>query len=259
VRLSPALLAAGPSVVGATGGSGTRVVARILRRAGLFTGRDLNESEDAWRLGDYSDRWIDTYLRHRGVGLPESVEATMLDDLSDVLAEHCAPLEAAPRPWGWKEPRSIYLLPFLHRHLPELRFLHVVRDGRDMALSANQNQLRKHGDAALIPKELPPASRSIALWSWVNLEAKRYGEGRLGSRYLRIRFEDLCQTPVVLTERILGFFELDGDVEELAVEVAPPISLWRWRSDDPGVVSELERVAGQALQELGYDVGLEPR
>ena len=83
------------------------------------------------------------------------------------------------RPWGWKEPRSIYLLPFLHRHLPSLRFLHVVRDGRDMALSANQNQLRKHGDAAAIPADLSPPERSIALWSWVNLTAARYGEEHL--------------------------------------------------------------------------------
>jgi len=258
VRLSPALLEAGPWVVGATGGSGTRVVARILRRAGLFVGSELNESEDAWKLGDYSDRWIDTYLEHR-TALPQDVEAAMLDDLSGVLAEHCAPLEAAPRRWGWKEPRSIYLLPFLHHHLPGLRFLHVVRDGRDMALSANQNQLRTHGDAAGIPADLAPAARSIALWSWVNVEAKRYGEERLGSRYLRIRFEDACERPDEITSRVLGFLGLDTDSRELAPEIVPPASLGRWRSADPSVVAELEGVALDALAELGYDVGADSR
>ena len=59
--LDESLLATGPLVVGATGGSGTRVVARILREATLFTGSDLNESEDAWKLGDYGDRWINLY------------------------------------------------------------------------------------------------------------------------------------------------------------------------------------------------------
>jgi hypothetical protein len=253
------LLAAGPSVVGATGGSGTRVVARILRRAGLYTGSELNESEDAWKLGDYSDRWIDTYLRYRSTGLPDDVEAAMLADLSGVLLEHCAPLEADPRPWGWKEPRSIYLLPFLHRHLPELRYLHVVRDGRDMALSANQNQLRKHGDAARIPTELAPAARSIALWSWVNVEAKRYGEEQLGERYLRIRFEELCERPFDVTARILDFLDLAGDPRELAPEVVPPASLGRWRAADPAVVDELETVGAEALAELGYDVRVDSR
>ena len=46
----------------------------------------------------------------------------MLDDLAAVLADHCAPLEADPRPWGWKEPRSIYLLPFLAPHAPRAPF-----------------------------------------------------------------------------------------------------------------------------------------
>ena len=70
----------------------------------------------------------------------------MLADLGETLADHCAAV-AGTAAWGWKEPRSIYLLPFFHRHLPGLRFLHVVRDGRDMAFSENQNQLRKHGEA----------------------------------------------------------------------------------------------------------------
>ena len=235
------------------------MVALILRRAGLYTGSELNESEDAWKLGDYSDRWINTYLGCRDTGLPPDVEDAMLDDLSTVLAEHCAPRATTPGPWGWKEPRSIYLLPFLRRHLPELRFLHVVRDGRDMALSENQNQLRKHGEAASIPEGLEPAARSIALWSWVNLEAKRYGEKELGARYLRIRFEELCERPVELTARILGFVGLEGDAAELAREVAPPSSLARWRAADRGVVAELERMGSEALVELGYDVGAASR
>ena len=226
-------------------------MARILRLAGLFTGAELNESEDAWKLGDYSDRWINAYLSHREA-LPPDVERMMLDDLQMLLADHCAPIAAEPRAWGWKEPRSIFLFPFFHRHLPELRFLHVVRDGRDMALSANQNQLRKHGDATPIPAGLTPAARSIILWCWVNLEARRYGEEHLGDRYLRIKFEDLCERPTDVVELVLAFFGIDADPAALAAEVSPPPSLGRWRAEDPAVVGELERAAGHALQELGY-------
>jgi Sulfotransferase family len=228
------------------------VVARILREAGLFIGRELNESEDAWKLGDYSNRWINVYLSQRGRALPGEVEQAMLDDLGAVLRDHCSSL-GDPRPWGWKEPRSIYLLPFLHEHLPALRFLHVVRDGRDMALSENQNQLRKHGDAASIPVDLPPAARSIALWSWVNLSAARYGETRLGERYLRVRFEDLCARPREVAGDILGFFELDGESAVGLEEVVAPASLGRWRAEAPATIAELERVGGEALVELGYE------
>jgi hypothetical protein len=31
----------------------------------MFIGSDLNDSEDAISFGDYSDRWINTYMRYR--------------------------------------------------------------------------------------------------------------------------------------------------------------------------------------------------
>lgn len=249
--LPEGLLETGPAVVGATGGSGTRVVARILREAGLFTGTELNESEDAWKFGDFSDRWIDVFLSQSP--LSAGTERAMLDDLSALVREHCAPL-ASGQPWGWKEPRSIYLLPFFHRQLPVLRFLHVVRDGRDMALSTNQNQLRKHGHAARIPPDLPEAERSISLWSWVNLAAARYGEEHLGDRYLRIRFEDLCTSPVEIANDVLRFFELSGDSALALDAVSAPGSLGRWRNESTATIARLEEHGGQALVELGYEL-----
>jgi len=229
------------------------VVARILRESGLFTGSALNESEDAWKLGDFSDRWIDVYLTHRDDALPAEVERAMVDDLGAVLADHCAALGPG-QPWGWKEPRSIYLLGFFDRQLPALRFLHVVRDGRDMALSTNQNQLRKHGDAAPIPADLPASSRSLALWSWVNLAAARYGKERLGDRYLRIRFEDLCAKPVEVASDVLGFFGIAGDANLALDAVSAPASLGRWRAESPALIAALEAQGAAALVELGYEL-----
>jgi hypothetical protein len=244
--IDDSLLATGPLVAGATGGSGTRVVARILREAGLFTGSELNESEDAWRLGDYGDRWINRFV---GGTAPEE---EMRADLAEVLGDHCAPVTGTGRPWGWKEPRSIYLLPFFHRHLPALRYLHVVRDGRDMAFSENQNQLRKHGVASGIAPEGPEPVRSIALWSQVNLAASSFGADALGERYHRIRFEDLCADPAGVAEEVLAWAGLDGDASAAVAAVAAPTGLGRWRHADPELVTELERVAGPALRVFGY-------
>ena len=79
----------GPNVIGATGGSGTRVVARILRTSRVYTGEKLNPYEDAVELGFYSDRWIDRYVEAGGDVSPEQ-RAEMEADLRSVLADHLA-------------------------------------------------------------------------------------------------------------------------------------------------------------------------
>lgn len=248
------LFDAGPNVIGATGGSGTRVFARIVRQAGMFIGDNLNESEDAIPFGHYSDRWINQYMPYRDAELPSSLQAPMVQHLDRLIQEHCASIKGA-QPWGWKEPRSIYLLPFFYSRFPRLKFLHVVRDGRDMAYSANQNQLRKHGKANL-PWPIRLRRRpfqSIALWSRINLWTANYGESKLGSNYLRVRFEDLCSQPESTVRTVLDFFGLAGDAARIAeLEVKPPSTLARWRREATAArVTELGR---ECLARLGYTV-----
>ena len=239
----------GPNVIGATGGSGTRAFARVVGNAGLFIGTNRRISEDAVPFGDYSHAWIDTYLRYRGGPIPPDLEGKMLADLAATLFAHLADL-AEPQPWGWKEPRSIFLLPFFHRHLPSLRFLHVVRDGRDMAFSRNQNQLRLHGLASGVTGS--SAVDSITLWSRVNMQAADYGEERLGSRYLRVRFEDFCAQPVETASRVLAFFELEADPRSASSGVRMQPTIGRWRREDHRVVADLQEAAGAALTRFGY-------
>jgi hypothetical protein len=252
--LSGELAARGPCVVGATGGSGTRVVARILREGGMFVGEELNRYEDAVQLGFFSDRWIDRYVGAGGSPPPSLLEE-MAADLRAVLAGHLATLPDDAPAWGWKEPRSIYLLPFFAQAMPSLRFLHFIRDGRDMAFSKNQQQLKKHGKAVL-GRELRLArtsTRSIALWSRVNEAAADFGEQELGSRYLRVRFEDLCAGPGETVRAIFDFFGLEGDAEAIGErEIRPPDTLGRWRDRRRGVVEALDRTAGDALRRFGY-------
>jgi hypothetical protein len=243
----------GPNVIGATGGSGTRVVARILRTSGVYTGVKLNPYEDAVEFGFYSDRWINDYVQAGGDVSPERL-AEMEADLRSVLADHLSTAPAGSAAWGWKEPRSIYLLRFWNEVMPDVRFLHFLRDGRDMAFSENQNQLTWHGGAVLgadLGRAKKPV-RSIALWNRVNLAAADYGERVLGSRYLRVRFEDLCAEPVPTIGSIFAFFGLDGDVEAAAAEVRPPSSLGRWQGRRSKIVGQLNETAGPALERFGY-------
>ncbi len=244
----------GPCVIGATGGSGTRVVARIARRAGLFMGGRLNEPEDTLVFATYYDRWINTVMRFNSP-LPCDLTERMSEELATVLESDAVIPHQSNQRWGWKEPRSIYLIRFFDSQFPAFKFLHVIRDGRDMAFSGNQNQLKKHGSALLSVRERFARTplKSITLWSRINQMAADYGEAILGSRYLRIRFEDLCANPVSTSGQIVSFLELKGDPEAIArQEVVAPPTIGRWQLQSPTLVAKVQQAGEVALRRFGY-------
>jgi hypothetical protein len=252
--------ASAPLIIGATGGSGTRVVARLARHAGYDLGENVNASEDAMAFRSFHEKWVNRFAaaqdRHKPFSKSET--ARMAKDFEHALARH----GGAGERWGWKTPRAIYVLPFLHAQFPRLKFIHVIRDGRDMAFSRNQNQLRKHGAAVLSLTErwsLPKPVRSILLWERVNLRAALYGEMHLRQNYLLLRFEDLCRASIQHTRRVMEFLHANVDVDEIArAEVSPPTSIGRWHEESPEMLAEMERVAAVALKKFGY-LEREPR
>jgi hypothetical protein len=50
-----------PIVIGASGGSGTRVIARVLQRADVFMGSDLNAAVDSLPIAAFLDLWVNVY------------------------------------------------------------------------------------------------------------------------------------------------------------------------------------------------------
>ncbi|MEO8353383.1 MAG: sulfotransferase [Chthoniobacteraceae bacterium] len=246
-----------PLVIGATGGSGTQVVARIVARAGYELGDNLNVSDDAMDFVAFHDEWISRMLAaerdHQHFSDRQLFQRRADFDLA--LARHCAGVKG-PK-WGWKAPRSIYLLPFLDERFPGLKFIHVLRDGRDMAFSKNQNQLRKHGPEILSWRErwiCPRAVQSILLWDRVNRRAAAYAEQHLGDRYLRLRFEELCREPVPAINRLLTFLGASADAEEIArEEISPPSTLGDWRDQRPAMLARMMEVAPEGLRQFGYE------
>src|ERR1700683_1137606 len=251
------LTASTPIVIGATGGSGTRVIAAILRRAGFFLGTNLNDAIDSQEFPQLYDRWINRYILRDVAPLCAEEEAWMAADFRASIDRHRSTMPAPHGPWAWKEPRSIYLLPFLNQQFPEMKFIHVVRDGRDMAFSKNQNQVRKHGHALLrvAPGDCPEPLRSALLWAAINAQAAAYGETQLHGRYLRIRYETLCADPVNSVREILDFAGVDKgpNAVELVGEITPAASIGRWRTmADPSIIESIHSRIGPALQRFGY-------
>jgi Sulfotransferase family len=246
---------ASPLVIAGVGGSGTRVFAAIARAAGRDMGAHVNESDDALELMAFADRWIGPYHAARVAGTQLPQVEDMRQELHEALARH----RSGDGPWGWKQPRSIHFLPFLRETFAGLRFLHVVRDGRDVAFGRQApTVLENAGDALLGPdwraRPLPVAL--MELWAAANELAADYGETAMGEAYMRVRFEDLCLDPVGVTSRVAAFAgasDAAGDaLADVARSVDWPRSIGSWRRADEGQREAVERAGDSALARFGY-------
>lgn len=285
-----------PIAIGGVGGSGTRVIAQILRGAGVYLGGDLNEALDnrwftllfkrpTWYehsvqcAGRPFRRAVGVFaeVMHTGPagavrGLPVLLAAAL--DLSRtghdrerfargswpfrrVARALTGPVPREPR-WGWKEPNTHLFLPELAAALPDLRYLHVVRHGLDMAFSENQNQLFNWGHLFGLDYPEQPAERaaaSLAFWVAANERAIRAGRDLLGDRFAVVNLDELWRDARSGVARLLATCDLDVDpaaLDRLAQLPRQPDTIGRHRDKD------LSRFAPSdlaALRRLGFRPG----
>lgn len=98
--------------------------------------------------------------------------------------------------WGDKTPLYCMELANIRRVLPEARFIHIIRDGRDSSLSLRQMWFS-------------PGYRietQAAFWRDCVLKARAAGAGR--PDYHELRYEDLVLKPRETLQQICAFVEL---------------------------------------------------
>ena len=251
----------GPIFIGGIGGSGTRAVAGILRDIGLPIGARLNDELDALPFDDVCERFTTPVLEQaRSPNYPlEMIDPALrlrtLQALELAAAAHVADSGDAAV-WIAKSPRLLHLLPFLSVAFPGMRFVHVVRDGRDMAHSANQNQTRKHFRAMF--REPPPADQSagsIRFWSHANIHAATFGQLTMGADYQVLSHEALCADPENTIQTLLtrlGFAINDRTLARVAESIKPSSTLGRWRGLSRSRKAALEDIGRRGLSFFGY-------
>lgn len=246
-----------PLFIGGSGGSGTRVVVEIVKHLGFFMGSALNYENDSKTVGVFVRKWIPNYLELKGKTMPGNMKARMDRDFKVAQLRHRRTIPDPNMPWGVKNPRGYILWPYFHEVYPQAKFIHVVRDGRDMAFSKNNTQLEKYG-MYYLPPELDTAPlpvRLIACWSAINLSAARLGQEKLKDNYLLVRFEDMCNHPNQTVEQIndfLGIPKNETAFTRAAAGIKRPDSIGRWRSQDPDLLPELLSHGRPGLEYFGY-------
>ena len=181
--------------------------------------------------------------------------------------------------WGDKSTNYIRKMRLISRTLPEARFVHLIRDGRDVALS-------------LVAVHFGPETVAEAARKWSSELAKARRQGPRLPYYLEVRYEDLIADPEPVLRRICEATELswdgamldyqeraEGRIAEIVrdfdraegpsvpaevrashqASVSQPLRsdrAARWRTEMAAAdVQEFEEIAGGMLDELGYERG----
>jgi hypothetical protein len=183
-----------------------------------------------------------------------------------------------------KTPGNCFILPFLSRTFGDAKFIHIVRDGRDSALSLSKkpwyaNASRDSGLRDPDGYRFGPSTRfwvepdrtgeyestndlHRCIWLW-----RRYVECALeGARaipagnYLEVRYEDLLASPADYADRISDFLGIATassrrTFRDTMAGDAHADSIGRWKQEvDDADIRQLHEEAGNLLEKLGYPV-----
>jgi sulfotransferase family protein len=172
---------------------------------------------------------------------------------------------------GDKTPGYVREMPLLHELVPGARFVHLVRDGRDVCLSALGWERKAEQFRQRFPTWVEaPVGTAALWWRWHVLQGRRSGRELGASLYHELRYEDLVADPERACRRLCAFLGVEFDAAMLRFHegrtrhdprlsakrawLPPTPGLRDWRSQMPRVqLEQFEAAAGDALDELGYE------
>ena len=177
----------------------------------------------AGALRDYNRRADGRQRILARIGLDEQTPRFGHDELDFLFGSASALLlskwmdGSTARCLGEKTPHSVLDMDRLSRIFPTARFLHVIRDGRDAAVSGwkmavaaqDRNVLDNHRDFAAYARSFGRT------WSdWI-ARARRFGSTR-PQRYIEVRYEDLVGAPERCMRAMYDFLGVSTTPETLA-------------------------------------------
>jgi hypothetical protein len=199
------------------------------------------------------------------------VECHNIGDFLRIVMEEMCRKQGRPR-WAEKTPDHTLYLHQIKKFIPDALIVHIVRDGRDAALS-----LANFGRIA--PFVCGPASKLLSFglyWKWMVRSARAAGQ-RIGRDYYELHYEQLVQNPrdtLARLGKVIGFdFDYDqilqsgvGSVrqpdtsfrEQVSSEGFSPVNRWM-RQCSAHELAIFEALVGDCLEETGYKLATGPR
>ena len=146
--------------------------------------------------------------------------------------------------WGLKFDNNLGTsdFSFLDKLFPGYKFIHVIRDGRDVNLSTSK----------VLQTGFYTPYKNAMFWKSLMLNAVKYGRS-IKDRYLQVKYEDLLTNPKLECERIAEFLDVKNfKYKEVYIKVQ---NFNKWKTEmKEREIRIYEAVAGDMLKEYGYEV-----
>jgi hypothetical protein len=166
--------------------------------------------------------------------------------------------------YGEKTPAYVYNLPLLAGEFVDARFIHIIRDGRNVALSFREASF---GDDVI--------ERSMLQWQRRVLDGHRAGEALGRDRYIEVLYERLIDDTEGELRRLCDFLDLPFDAAMLGYHerdglwkprmaesrhlADPPKHTRSWQDQlTPREHARLELLGATALATWGYELTSTP-
>jgi hypothetical protein len=173
--------------------------------------------------------------------------------------------------WAVYDPDNVLHMERVKADIPNALFVHIIRDGRDIALS-----LKKMGGFTPLPWDratTPSLAATSLYWEWMVRKGREHGR-KFPSDYYEIHYEDLLTKPQETLHALGNFIGHDLDYdrirnagmgmlsdtnssfrEEGSKQQINPLGRWKERLS-PRDVAAIEAAVGKCLEETGYALSL---
>jgi len=277
-----------PVFVLGCGRSGTTLLYHMILSAGNFAvyrteSNAINLLEP--RFGDLSVRsnkeklmeaWLGSKLGQRSGLDPASITAKVLADCRNggdflrIVMSEVARQQGVER-WADCTPEHLLHLERIKETIPDALIIHIIRDGRDVALStAKLGYIRR-----MWWDKTPNEMVAGLYWEWMIQKGREDGR-ELGPDYTEVRFEQLISDPRATLKTLSSFVEQELDYEHILKAGIGSVSepntsfndppgsnfnpLGRWKKGfTPERLAMFESLVGNTLEELGYEPGTTDR
>jgi hypothetical protein len=277
-----------PVFVLGCGRSGTTLLYHMLLSSGNFAiyrteSNVINLLEP--RFGDLSvarnkrrllDAWYKTRLYTLSELEKDPLEKRVMaecrngGDFLRIIMEEMADRQGVER-WADTTPEHLLHLHRIKETIPNAVIVHIIRDGRDVALSTDEQ-----GYIRRLPWDKTPSVMVAGLyWEWMVNKGRRDGLD-LGEDYTEVRFEELVGRPRETLLRLGSFIDHDLDYDRIQRvgigSVSAPNTSFkegssgafnpagRWKYGyTPENLAVFEGLVGGTLEELGYELGATDR